>query len=303
MKAQLTLDAINWSLEQDGGNRYRELLRAEFAAAAANPSFGGFKHDDGYRTHLGASVLGGSCEREMWMSFRWCSEEKISGDLIRLFNRGHLEELRLIALLKLIGCEVWERDQNGKQFRIKGYKGHVGGSLDCVIRGIPDAPSVAMPAEFKTHAEKQFNMVVKEGVQKAFGKHHRQMLLYMHEYRFTCTLYVACNKNTDELYLELVPAIPELAAELHARSERIIDASVPPIRISGNPGWFVCKSCGQHPVCHGRAPVRKTCRSCVHVKVLDNKEWLCGEHGHVLSLDDQKAACDDWDPIIEIKKK
>jgi hypothetical protein len=239
----------------------------------------------------------------MWMTFRWCSKENASGQLVRLFNRGHLEELRLITLLRLIGCQVWERDQNGKQFRIKGYRGHAGGSLDCVIKGLPDAPSVAMPAEFKTHSSKSFALVKKDGVHKSNPEHVDQLYMYMGEYAFKTALYLAVDKNTDELWCELVTFDPNRYAFLMERQPRIIDAKIPPVRISTNAAWFRCKICHQHGVCHGRAPVFKSCRSCVNVLVKDDKQWVCGLHGNFLDYEEQKAACDDWDPIIEIKQQ
>jgi len=301
MKAQLTLEAINYSLEADQGNAYRRIFKEVVAEALALPGAAVFKdNEDGYSRRLGASSISGHCEREMWLNFRWCTQQRASGQMVRLFNRGHLEELRFITMMKMIGCQVWER-QNGKQFSIKGYRGHGGGSLDCVVKGVPDAPSVAMPGEFKTHSEKSFATLKKDGLLKSLPNHVDQTLLYMGEYKFHTGLYLACNKNTDELYAELVIFDEDRYVFLKEREQRIIDAPVPAVRISTNPGWFRCKTCGQHGVCHGRAPVFKSCRSCVHVQLKDNGEWLCGEYGHFLSYEEQKSACDDWDPINEIK--
>ena len=40
------------------------------------------------RPHMGASMLGGVCERKMWLSFRWAVQPKFPGRILRLFLRG-----------------------------------------------------------------------------------------------------------------------------------------------------------------------------------------------------------------------
>src|SRR4051812_41371024 len=88
---------------------------------------------DSHRHHLGASIIGKECSRAIWYTFRWVKFEVFNGRMLRLFDRGKLEEARIINWLKGIGCQVWEVDPNtGKQFRIWGVNGHYGGSADSV---------------------------------------------------------------------------------------------------------------------------------------------------------------------------
>lgn len=58
------------------------------------------------RTHLGASLIGKECRRELWYGFRWVKKEEFDGRMYRLFQRGHLEEARFIEYLMGIGCKV-----------------------------------------------------------------------------------------------------------------------------------------------------------------------------------------------------
>lgn len=58
------------------------------------------------RTHLGASLIGHECSRYLWYVFRWCVNEEFSGRMYRLFERGHLEEMRFVKWLEGIGCRV-----------------------------------------------------------------------------------------------------------------------------------------------------------------------------------------------------
>lgn len=67
--------------------------------------------DDGFRHHLGGSLIGRECLRELWYSFRWATLSQHEGRILRLFNRGHHEEPRMIEWLTQIGVEVREFSQ------------------------------------------------------------------------------------------------------------------------------------------------------------------------------------------------
>ena len=67
-------------------------------------------YDDGHRSHLGASLIGHECKRYLWYTFRWIKHNVHSGRLYRLFNRGHLEEDRIIKWLEGIGLTIWADD-------------------------------------------------------------------------------------------------------------------------------------------------------------------------------------------------
>lgn len=88
------------------------------------------KQDDGLRTHLGASVVGKDCMREVWFSFHWTQSTRFEGRMLRLFERGQREEEVFVSLLKGAGASVWTHDANGKQFLVSLFGGHYGGSCD-----------------------------------------------------------------------------------------------------------------------------------------------------------------------------
>ena len=58
------------------------------------------------RTHLGASVLGRKCLRQIWYGWRWAHVVQHQGRLLRLFRRGHREEPNFIRLLTARGFIV-----------------------------------------------------------------------------------------------------------------------------------------------------------------------------------------------------
>ena len=288
--ATKTLAAIEQALEKDQGARYRGLLRETMAKVedAYNPK------EEQFRRHLGASLIGRECARELWYSFHWATSKRHDGRMVRLFNRGHLEEGRFVALLQLIGCEVWQHTQDGKQFRISGHRGHFGGSLDAVVKALPDLPAgVPALAEFKTHGEKSFLKLTANGVLQAKPEHFIQMQCYMGYYSLSYGLYLAVNKNTDELHGEIIQFDATVADRYAARAGMVIDSRTPPPKINTSPGWFACKFCDHRPVCHLKELPAKTCRSCVNSTAHDNGTWLCGikPSPSILTEEDQLKAC------------
>ena len=63
---------------------------------------------DGFRAHLGASLIGKDCERALWFDFRWVTRAQHPGRLLRLFETGQLEEARLVQNLRRTGATVLE---------------------------------------------------------------------------------------------------------------------------------------------------------------------------------------------------
>ncbi len=293
-KAEKTLRAIENMLRADQGAKYRTTL------ATVLPHIGdAYRGEDGgFRSHLGASVLGQECGRAIYYGFRWFTQKTFDGRILRLFNRGHLEEGRFIALLIACGIKVYQQDANGKQFRIQDFGGHLGGSGDGVAIGVPDVdPDSPVLLEFKTHNDKSFVVLAKEGVRYAKPEHYIQMQMYMQKMGIPVALYMAVNKNTDAIWAEIVTVNPELALQYVDRAGRIIFAKEPPKRINESPGWFACKFCDHRDVCHLGADPARNCRTCTHSIPRENGDWSCGFSGQVLTKEDQHIACDKYEAI------
>lgn len=271
--ATLTLDLINQKLEVDQGATFRGFLGELIPTAGDAYS----TKEDPYRDHLGASLIGKECARELWYSFRWFSQQQFEGRILRLFNRGHLEEPRFVALLKMIGCQVWQFTEDGKQFRIHGHNGHFGGSLDAVILGIPEMPDEPVLGEFKTHSSKSFEKLKADGVLKAKWEHFIQMQIYMGKMNLRWALYLAVNKNDDDIYGELIQFDQLQYQRYLDRSISIVDSRTPPPRINENPSWFKCKFCNVREICHEKAEPAKNCRTCKWSSPTINSEWLCSQ--------------------------
>lgn len=288
--AKLTFDAINASLEKDQGASYRTFL------GQVIPHIGdAYRGEDKnpFRLHMGASGIGKDCARAIWYSFRWFTRPHFEGRIIRLFNRGHLEEARFIALLLSIGVQVYQQDEKGKQFRISDAGGHFGGSGDGVGIGIPDIPAdMACLLEFKTHGDKSFTKLVNEGVQVSKFEHYVQMNTYMRKMNLAVALYGAVNKNTDELYLEIIPIDTIVGDQFVDRAKQLVFMQEPPKKLNESPGWFACKFCDHRPVCHLKAEPERNCRTCWHSRPHEDGTWHCHHErmGEVLLTEDMQLA-------------
>lgn len=247
---------------------------------------------DEHRHHLGASVIGQECSRFVWYAFRWVKFEIFSGRMLRLFDRGNLEEARFIRWLRGAGCEVWDVDpQTNKQFRIWGVQGHYGGSTDAVgiLKYLPDMPLLL---EFKTHNTKSFSDLVNKGsVKLSKFRHYAQACAYGKHYGFKYAIYVATNKNDDDLYIEVIELDWNLAHDLMNKAQDIIEAKFPPPRISDQPSYYECKWCSFQDICHYGAKVEINCRSCKHATAVANAEWHCGHYNAIIPKEHLPKGC------------
>jgi hypothetical protein len=257
MRAEKTLEAIDAALTRDAGTQHR--------------------------WHLGASVIGRPCGREIWYNFKWARDVKPKPRILRLFDRGHREEERIVAWLRAAGIAVSEKTADGEQYRVMDETGHFGGSLDALVFNIPELPGEEILAEFKTHSDKSFANLSARGMKAAKPEHFVQMCVYMGERGLSHGLYIGVNKNDDELHLEIVEYDADTHRQASERAHAIINSDESPPRISDTPTFWICRSCNMQPICHGTTTPDINCRTCAHVAIGPNGTWTCTKHGHVFT--------------------
>jgi hypothetical protein len=252
------------------------------------------------RSYLGGSAIGMECKRALWYTFRFAGREQFDGRMLRLFETGHLAEARFVENLRSIGCEVWECDPaTGKQFSYKDISGHMAGNLDAVARHLPLGGALPHLVEMKTHSAKSFKELKAKGVKVAKPQHYAQMIMYAGWAKLPRMLYIAVNKDTDELYTERLEFDPVEFEKLRAKAESIIFAAEPPPKLSEDPKFYLCNWCSHNAVCHGNKVPAASCRTCVHSTPERNGDarWSCAKHAsdpniNSIPIEVQRTGCD-----------
>jgi hypothetical protein len=203
-----------------------------------------------------------------------------------------MAEERFVSNLESVGVTVQEIDPDtGEQWRVSDFNGILGGSLDGIGVGFLEAPKSKHVIEMKTHGEKSFKALVKDGVEKSKPLHFAQCQLYMGYKKLKRAYYIAVNKNTDELYQERINYDKKEFEKLKIKAEQIITSERPLERIHKDPSWFECKWCSAHALCHMTATPDVNCRTCTHSVASIHKEdpqWFCDHYGCALSTDTQR---------------
>lgn len=302
-RAVRTEAAIDAVIESDGGNRFRELLLEHLPRIA--DAYRSDDDADGFRSHLGASQIGKKCARALWLSYRWSYRRHFKPRILRIFNRGHQEEARFLALLEMIGVQ-FHQSHDGQQERVSDLGGHFGSALDGVLLGVPDCPQEWILGEFKTHNTKSFCDLVIKGVQIAKPEHYAQMQTCMARRGIFKTLYLAVNKNDDDIFGQVVDYDQASASSYLSRGRDIIEARDAPKRMSEDPSNFECGMCDAQQRCHFPAKLALpiNCRTCKHsVAETVSGTWGCDLKNIVLDKANQIQGCGLHEPIMALVQR
>lgn len=269
----------------------RDALEARAAAEQARP-------------YLGMSSIGQSCERRLWYEFRWAARERMDADSWMRIQDGHRSEIVMAEYLRLVpGLRLDTLDpRTGQQFAFVDLAGHFRGHADGMVRGVLQAPGTLHVWEAKATNDKKVAALAKakadRGEKQALKAwdpvYHAQAILYM-AYAEVTRHYLTCS-SPGVRSIESVRTDTDLdeARRLRAKAERAITAAEPLPGISRDPAWYECKFCPAHAVCHTHALPDVTCRTCAHAtpEMDGDGRWSCALHGHDLSVEAQRQACD-----------
>lgn len=249
---------------------------------------------DERRTHLGASVIGRECDREIWYGFRWAKTAIFDGRMLRLFDRGKREEK--VVMLDLL-CAGMKIDYSGdEQQGFTDLGGHFAGSVDA----IGHLGKNRVVVEIKTASLKKWEELHKLGVQEAQPAYWCQMQVYIGELNLQKALFFSVCKNDDRIHAEWVDFDSAAFEDLRLRAKSIIYSSAPPERLSDNPADYRCKLCAMWPICHGGESMEKSCRTCAFSVPCENGGWACAKLKVQIDKAAQVAACEEWSKIEEM---
>lgn len=211
------------------------------------------------RDYLGASAIGGECDRNLWYSLRPEIPRKPDDALsLRRFEDGHRTEALVIQRLRAVpGVQVWDRHADGGQIGGKLFAGRFGWHVDGVILGLLQAPRTSHVLEIKCTDElKDFvrlrdKLGEKQALQAWNPSYYAQAVIYMHLLDLDRHYTVVASPGGRRMASCRTEANHEMAKALLGKAERILGASEPPTRISQRPEFFKCCWCAYRKPCHG----------------------------------------------------
>lgn len=280
---------MNTRLSGHDRKKLAERIKADIDAYCVQ------KFDEPPRAHLGASIIGKKCQRELVYGFRHMHRKRFDGRMLRLFNRGHKEEFRFVEWLRGIEAKVWELSEDGKQFRMSYVDGHYGGSLDG-IAVMPERYMLDFPflLEMKTHNDRSFKRLVKDSVRMAKPEHWQQMCNYGYSYELQYAIYMAVNKNDDDLHIEVLELDHNVGKANVEKAMSTVGADTLPPKIAANPSYDSCKYCDMSGICHSGEPVDVNCRSCSKAVAVADAQWFCRHWNAIIPKDVIPNACPQW---------
>ena len=233
------------------------------------------------REYLGWSQIGRPCDRELWLAFRWATNSRFEGRMLRLFDTGHREEARLIHELREIGCTVNAIDkETGKQIAVSSHGGHFRGHVDGVVTGLPEAPDVVHLMDVKTTNSKKFDELLKKGMEKLYPAYWAQAHGYMGKLGISRGVYIFVCKDDERIHAEFFDFDPKVFEKYEKRAESIIFSDRMPPPLSTEPSWHECKFCSNHSFCHETKMTKNVnCRTCANSTAERDGTWSCAHYG------------------------
>ena len=282
------------------------LKALDQAIVAANPP--------SVRTYLQCNNLGQECERQTWYGHRWVLPSIFDALTLRRFEDGHLSEAQMATRIRMVpGVKLQTAYDDGSQFEVVDFGGHLQGHLDGVIEGVAAAPKTMHVWEHKCVNERSFKKLdklkrdhsEKESLELWNGTYFGQAQLYMgltglKRHYLTVTTpggrdITSCRTNFDSGAFKA----------LIAKARRIFEATEPPPRISKKPDYYLCRWCNFSETCHGEKVAQVNCRTCAHSTPVEDQNagapgkaprrgaWKCELHSKLISVKRQKEGCGD----------
>ena len=208
------------------------------------------------RDYLGVSNIGDDCLRKVQLQYEG-KEAEFSASTLRTFDIGHKLEDLVAEWLRIAGFELKTRNENGEQFGFSTAEGRIKGHVDGIIVDFSeDLKEIGLKTqtlwECKTLNQKSWHETAKKGLMLTKSLYFAQVQLYMAYLSLDQCLFTALNKDTSELYFELVPFDSEAAQRYSDRAVQIIKASENNEQmpcISTDPSFFKCKMCAFRNEC------------------------------------------------------
>lgn len=181
------------------------------------------------RSYVSSSGLGRSCLRQIQYDFLALPKDEgqeFAPKTLRIFEAGHRGEDMVASWLRLAGFDLRTERDDGRQFGFASLGGRFKGHIDgCLVSGPVE---MAYPALWETKGlgASSWKDTVKRGVAIAKPVYAAQIALYQAYLELpNPALFTALNRDTMEIYAELVPFDAPLAQQMSDRAVAVVRAS------------------------------------------------------------------------------
>jgi hypothetical protein len=224
------------------------------------------KETDKPRGYLGGSRIGLECLRQLGYEYHsgkaaseaydrdpegYRRKHNFDGGILRIFALGHVVENEVARLMRLAGFHLRTHRENGSQF---GWatatdpetgKSRMRGHADGIIDDAPFALPFPLLWECKSMKATKWKETVSRGVLAVYPVYFGQIQTYMAYLDLKNALFTSYNKDTSELYFELVPFDQQCAQNLTDRGVYVLQTKSPKElpRVTEDQTNFRCKFC------------------------------------------------------------
>ena len=252
--------------------------------------------------YLGASTIGETCERKLWLSWRMAKTEEFTAEQLYRFEDGYrIEDILASRLGRVHGVKLRTIDPvTGYQFNMIAVDGHLRGRIDGRIAGLLQAPETEHIWEAKACDEKKQALLVKAKAEhgeknalKAWDiTYYAQAVLYMQQLGITRHYLTCASPGARSTVSVRTNADNDYAVSLLQKAERIKKEPNLPVGISDNPAWWQCKGCAFSELCHQQKVAEVNCRTCLHSTPVINGEWHCARYKQNIPAGFQCSGCE-----------
>lgn len=181
------------------------------------------------RQYLGASAIGGDCERAIQFEFAGAPRERdFKPDTLRKFDLGHCGEEVLRAWLCDAGFKLVQHNQRtGSLFSFSQLDGRFKGHPDGVFVDGPDLLKYPALWETKSTGAKTYREIERNGLKKARPGYYAQVAIYQAYLGLTenPAVFTVLNLDSGEVGVHLISFDAQVAQEMSDRAVRIVTAT------------------------------------------------------------------------------
>jgi len=188
------------------------------------------------RGYIGASSIGGSCDRAIWYGYKNVSRETLDARRARTFDIGKVLERYILE--KLESCKIFTMTTELCEKRFP------------IFKGTPDGIICNAILEIKTAKDSSFRIFQKKGLYEWNRQYYAQLQAYMGMASLGEGYLLALNKDTSELHDEKIYFDAQYYERLLEKTAWITSLDEAPMRINNNPGFYMCRGCDFRKVCH-----------------------------------------------------